>query len=73
MIELERQYEIALSTFAHRHGRTWKSKLRDMWAMGTDVHEEYGSYLRALRNSPAFDLSKYRLGRQRLSTHSKSE
>lgn len=37
---------LAIATFAQRHGRQWKQKLRDCWTRGEDV----GSELQRVRN-----------------------
>lgn len=50
----------ALRRYAKKHGRTWKSKLRDAW-MGMPPHDDAGT-LRGLRNShgPTW-LDRFRL------------
>lgn len=51
----------ALNRFAAEFGRTWKSKLREMWMNGRDDLRKDGCYLRQVRNqqSPSF-LDNYR-------------
>lgn len=47
--ELSADALAALRCYAAKHGRAWKSKLRDAW-MGLPPHDD-GGFLRALRNT----------------------
>ena len=51
----------ALKAYAEKHGRNWKSKLKEDWRMGRDEQHEGGGYLRQIRNifGPVW-LSKFK-------------
>lgn len=53
----------ALDSFAQKHGRTWRAKLRSMWFSGQDANQPDGGYLRQVRNQqpPSF-LNAYKPG-----------
>jgi hypothetical protein len=59
--ELTPEQIAALNRFAAEYGRTWKSKLREMWMNGRDALREDGGYLRQVRNQqpPSF-LDNYK-------------
>lgn len=47
---LTTEQENALQQFANRHGRCWKSRLKDAWQNGSDERLPNGALLRQLRN-----------------------
>lgn len=61
--DLTAEQAAALNRFAAQFGRTWKSKLREMWMNGRDDLRPDGCYLRQVRNqqSPSF-LDNYTAG-----------
>lgn len=52
--ELPSEHQAAVLAFVAKHGRRWKAKLGDAWAMGTDSRELNGWALRDIRNSPSW-------------------
>ena len=50
--DLPPEHQAAVKAYAAKHGRKWKAKLADAWAMGTDTQEPDGWALRDIRNSP---------------------
>jgi hypothetical protein len=44
------EQEAALAAFANRNGRTWKSKLRDIWMTGHYSSDDNSASLQQVRN-----------------------
>ena len=48
---LTSEQKSALKAFADRNGRSWKSRLCDLWMNGRDWREPEASLLRQIRNA----------------------
>jgi len=52
----------ALNEFAFKHGRFWKSKLRQKWADGFDYGEKDADILQRIRNKNTDVLTRFKRG-----------
>lgn len=57
--EMTPEQKEALTRFAATHGRTWRSKLRTLWATGKDEQSPDSAYLRQVRNEHAHALNSF--------------